>query len=208
MTWCNTEMETTRAHAGVLTVKGFSCSPELFEKGFPAGMGPCRCASECCEGGVYADVHERDAILAHKDMIMKSMDETQTRDHQRWFETVEQDDPDYASGRCVGTTEIHGKCAFLDGKGRCSIQVACVEHGMHKWALKPLFCILYPVTIEDRTIGVDDMLQGERPCCSVGSVFDVPFFEGCREELEHLVGEEGFRLIQEHYHASRRKEAP
>ncbi len=182
-----------------LVIEGYVLSQELFEKGFPEGTGPCHCKAECCEGGVYADVRERDAILAHKEIIKEAMDDSQSRDDGQWFEEREHDDADFRSGRCVGTREIGDKCAFLDAKGRCSIQVACTANGMHKWALKPLFCILYPVSIEDRVIGFDEMLQGEQSCCSIDHRFDVPFFEGCREELVHLLGENGFLQMREYY---------
>jgi Fe-S-cluster containining protein len=181
-----------------VTVKGYTLSPELFRRGFPSGAGPCQCTSECCEGGVYADVRERDAILAHREIVKQEMDETQDQNEALWFETAEHEDPDYPSGRCVGTREINGKCAFLDGQGRCSIQVACANRGMNKWALKPLFCILYPITIEEGVLSFDAMLQGEHGCCSTQSRFAVPLFEGCREELVHLLGEEGYRQVQEH----------
>ena len=76
------------------------------------------------------------------------MDETQTADPAHWFEPEEQDDDDFPSGRCVGTRVLNDKCAFLDRFGRCTLQVAATRvRGLHRWALKPLFCILYPIEI-------------------------------------------------------------
>jgi hypothetical protein len=148
---------------------------------------------------VYVDIRERDAILAHKAMVKKYMDETQTTDDAVWFEEIEHDDADFPSGKCVGTQEINNKCAFLDKSGRCSIQVACASEGMHKWTLKPLFCILYPIEITDKVVSFDEMLQDEQSCCSVNQKFAVPLFEGCKEELVHLIGEDGFRAMEDHY---------
>jgi hypothetical protein len=152
---------------------------------------------------VYADVREKENILNHKEMIRKYMDETQVTDEALWFEDRESDDADFQSGRCVGTREINDKCAFLDKRGRCTLQVAATEEGMHKWALKPLFCILYPIEISNNVVSFDDMLQDEQPCCSIGPDFQVPLFEACRAELVHLVGEDGFRIMQEHFTANR-----
>jgi hypothetical protein len=191
-----------------LRVKGYTMSPILFEKGFPSGGGPCSCTSVCCEGGVYADVRERDNILLHKEMIRKYMDETQITDELLWFEEVEQEDADFPSGRCVGTREINNKCAFLDRSGRCSIQVASASEGMHKWALKPLFCILYPIEITDKVVSFDEMLQDEQSCCSVTPDFSTPVFEGCKEELVHLVGEDGYRMMMDHYASKHQRQAP
>jgi hypothetical protein len=43
------------------------------------------------------------------------------------------------------------------------------------------------------------MLQDEQACCSVHAGFAVPVFEACKEELIHLVGEEGYHLMEHHY---------
>ena len=192
----------------VLTIDGYRFSNELFEKGFPADGGPCTCSSVCCEEGVYADVTDRERILSHKEMITKYMDDTQTRDETRWFEQRELEDGDFPSGKCVGTEAFNGKCVFLDGFGRCSLQVAAAAEGMHKWALKPFFCVLYPIEVTCKVVSFDDMLQNEQSCCSIGHQYDMPLFEGCKEELTYLVGPEGFRKMEEHYAVLRAKEQP
>jgi hypothetical protein len=158
---------------------------------------------------VYVDLLERDTILSHAELIRRHMDDTQSQDERTWFENEEHDDPDYVSRRCVGTTVISGKCAFLDGAGRCSIQVATTGEGLGRWALKPLYCILYPIGIADGVVDVDPMLQDERSCCTAGAAFDTPVFEACRDELEHLFGNDGMQTIQEHhdrfYHSGRKE---
>jgi hypothetical protein len=180
-------------------VKGYHFPPEFFSKGYPAGSGPCSCSSACCEGGVYADVTERDRILSVREIIKTFMDETQTPDDKAWFEEEESEDPDFISGRCVGTNVHNGKCVFLDRYGRCSIQVAATDRGLHKWAWKPLFCVLYPVVIAENEVGFDDMLQDEHACCTLKEEYALPFFVACREELEHLLGKDGYSQLEEHY---------
>ncbi len=184
-----------------LRIGEYTMSGELFSKGYPKGGGPCSCTSACCEGGVYIDLHEREVIMAHRDIITKQMDATQTTDPSRWFEPEITDDPDFPSGQCVGTQVVSEKCAFLDGAGRCSLQKAAVAEGMHRWAIKPLFCILYPIEISAGTVSFDEMLQDEEDCCTIGKSFEVPLFEACREELVHIVGEEGYAAMEKHYAA-------
>jgi Fe-S-cluster containining protein len=182
-----------------MQVKGYTMDPQLFTRGFAEGHGPCRCNSVCCEGGVYADVLERDRILAHKEMVKKYMDETQTQDDRRWFEPEPLPDGDFLSGQCVGT-ELHGdKCVFLDGQGRCSLQVGAVGEGLDRWAIKPMYCVLFPIEITGKTVSFDDMLQGEQACCSVDTRFDTPVFRACRDELVFLVGEDGYAAMEAHY---------
>ena len=182
-----------------LKIGQYTMSGELFTKGFRKDAGPCSCSSACCEGGVFVDLHERDVIMAHRDLIARHMDQTQTTDPSRWFETEVVDHTDFPSGECVGTEVINDKCAFLDGAGRCSLQKAAVAEGMHKWSIKPLFCILYPIEISDGIVSFDEMLQEEETCCTIETSFDVPLFEACREELVHIVGNEGYALMEKHY---------
>lgn len=184
-----------------LRIGKYTISGELFFKGYPTGGGPCTCSSTCCEGGVFVDVHERDVIMAHRDLISRHMDHTQTTESSRWFEAEVVDHPDFPSGKAVGTEVINDKCAFLDAGGRCCLQKAAIAEGMHKWAIKPLVCILYPIDISDGIVGFDKMLQDEESCCTIGTSFDVPLFEACREELVHIVGEEGYARMEEHYAA-------
>lgn len=195
-------------HRSALTVDGYTFSGELFDRGFPSSGGPCKCSSVCCAEGVYADVADREKILSHKEMVKKYMDDTQTRDEARWFEPNDTEDGDFPSGRSVGTEVFNEKCVFLDGFGRCTLQVAAASEGMHKWAIKPFFCVLYPIEITRMVVSFDDMLQGEQSCCSIGQQFDMPLFEGCKEELTYLVGPEGFRNLEEHYAALQAKREP
>jgi malonyl CoA-acyl carrier protein transacylase len=183
----------------LLKIKQFSIANEFFEKGYPAGFSPCTCSSNCCKGGVWTDIKERDVILDHREMIAQYMDESQTKDHALWFEKHVSDDADFPSGKTVGTEVINDKCAFLDKSGRCSIQVASVENGMHKWELKPLYCILFPIEVSNNVVGFDTMLQGEDTCCTVSSVFETPLYQACKDELTHLLGEDGYRALDEHY---------
>jgi len=182
----------------VLEVNGYKVSEELFRAGVKAGGGPCTCSAACCLGGVYADIEERKRILDHHQLIGKYLDESQPQDPALWFEEREFEDPDFPSGRCVGTREINGKCAFLDKQNRCSLQVAATEEGMQRWYFKPLYCVLYPIEISEGTIQFDDLLQGEQACCSVSGDFDLPLFEVCKDELAHLLGEEGLQKLRDH----------
>jgi Fe-S-cluster containining protein len=182
-----------------LIVKGYTIAPELFTMGYEEGGGPCRCSSICCEGGVYADVTERDRILAHRDMVARHMDSTQSRDAALWFDDAEEADPDFRSGRRIGTSVINDRCVFQNSQGLCTLQVAAAAEGMHRWAIKPLYCILYPIEVSDGTIGFDPMLQDEQACCTITSRYQVPVFEACRDELVVLLGEDGFEALRQHY---------
>jgi len=184
---------------GAVKVGGLTFSAQLFRAGFASGHGPCRCASTCCMSGVFLDLGERDRILEHADQIAQQMDATQDRRPASWFDSEEIQDGDFPSGRCVGTSVVNDKCAFLDQRGRCSAQVAAVEAGLDRWAWKPHYCILFPIEVSDGVVSFDDMLQEDESCCTVSGHFEVPLFRACRDEIVHLVGEDGYRKLEEHY---------
>ncbi|HXG01217.1 MAG TPA: DUF3109 family protein [Bacteroidota bacterium] len=185
--------------AEYLKVNQYLISNELFESGYAAGNGPCNCTAQCCTSGVWVDLGERDTIMRHASIIKQHMDETQTQDETQWFEVGIEEDPDFPSGHCVGTAVVNNKCTFLDTFGRCTLQLAAVAAGEHKWAWKPLYCVLFPIVIENGVVEFDPMLQGEQTCCSVKDKFDIPLFAACKEELVHLLGREGYRQLEEHY---------
>ncbi len=191
------------AEENLLKVKQYYISNDFFEKGYSARNSPCACTSKCCYDGVWADVNERDVVLAEKELIKQFMDETQTTNDSMWFEQEIADDHDFPSGKAVGTQVYNDKCVFLDMLGRCSIQVASMESGRHKWALKPLYCILFPVAVSNNVIGFDPMLQGEQQCCTISSVFETPLFVACKDELTYLLGEDGYEMLEKYYVSSR-----
>ena len=184
-----------------LCIQGYQISVELFSRGYAQGDGPCHCSSHCCARGAYVDLAERERILQRAELIKPHLDATQNRDESSWFEKETTLDADYASGSCVGTAVIADKCALLDGQGRCSLQVASMAAGDDRWALKPFYCVLFPLEVIAGEIRFNPAQQGRRACCSVRSEFQQPLFEACRDELVYLLGEAGFAVLQEHYAA-------
>lgn len=187
------------AGENLLTVKQYYISNDFFERGYVKGNSPCNCSAHCCTGGVWTDVKEYEIIMSQKELIKQQMDETQTPDDRQWFENEIADDSDFPSGKAIGTAVLNGKCAFLDKFGRCSIQLAAVANGKHKWAWKPMYCILFPIEISDKVIGFDPMLQDEQQCCTISTEFEIPLFAACKEELTYLLGEDGYKMLEEHY---------
>lgn len=174
----------------------YGISSELITHGFAAACGPERCNAACCrEGGAYVDVRERDRILAHAELIRPHLDDTQNPDPGQWFEPEEKLDPDYPSGACAGTAHVAGRCNFLDRSGLCSLQSAALAAGMHKWALKPMYCALFPLDLSAGVVKLDGRVR-HRACCAPTRDFTRSALEACREEVVHLVGAAGVAAFE------------
>jgi hypothetical protein len=170
---------------------------ELAEKRFAAGCSMARCNANCCAGGVFADPSERDEILKHADLVRSHMDPAQERDVSRWFEKEEMEDADYPSGRAVGTEVYGGRCVFLNSNGMCVLQLAANAAGMERYALKPFYCWLYPVTVEHGELTLHDPEYAARPeCCSCADEGPLTVFDVCAEELRIALGDEGLEELR------------
>jgi len=178
-------------------INGLIIDPLIFTQKFVKGCDVCICSGECCYYGVYTDKSEYELIMSKKDRIIKSMDDSQTKNFEDWFED-EQEDSDFPSGIAVGTEVYNGKCVFLDKQGFCTLQKIAIEDGENKWKYKPLYCILFPLVIFEGKLTVDDehldrMHYCNKPINQVSTVF-----EACKNELKHVLGEEGFKELEEY----------
>ena len=173
-------------------INGILVDPVIFTYKFV-----CNCAGECCHYGVYTDYKEYQSILSLQDRVKELMDDTQTKDVSKWFEPPEEDD-DFDSGIAVGTEIINSKCTFLDKDGLCSLQKLALKEGEHKWKYKPLYCILFPLTIYDGVLTVDTDHIDRLPYCNVDPNTKLTMFEACEEELRHLFGQDGFKELEKY----------
>lgn len=172
-------------------IKGYYIDPLIFTHKFVKECDVCVCSGECCYYGVYTDKKEYENILSMKKRIIKSMDDSQTTNVEKWFEEPEEDE-DFESGIAVGTELYNGKCVFLDRQGFCTLQKIAMEDKEYKWKYKPLYCILFPLVIYDGAITVDDEHLDRMHYCNKKENQTSTIFEACSEELEFLLGKDGF----------------
>lgn len=170
-------------------VNGLYIDPKIFTFKFK-----CKCTGECCHYGVYTDLKEHDQIIKLKERVMELFDETQSKDVRKWFEPPEKDE-DFESGVAVGTEVINGKCTFLDKDGLCTLQRLANLDGVDKWEYKPMYCILFPLTIYENTLTIDDEHIDRLKTCNVEPVSEKSIFEACREELQYFFSEKEFQSL-------------
>jgi Fe-S-cluster containining protein len=174
-------------------IKGMKIDPLIFTFKFT-----CRCiGGECCQYGVYADLKEYEKILSVKDEVIGLMDESQSKNVAEWFESPEKDD-DFESGIAVGTNIINDKCTFLDKHGLCTLQKLGLTKGVHKWTHKPLFCVLFPLTVYQGALTVDDEHIDRLTSCNRYANESHTIFDSCKEELRYFLGEDGFLDLEQY----------
>jgi len=173
-------------------IKGIKIDPSIFTFKFH-----CLCNGECCYYGVYTDLKEHEKILDIKDKIIPLMDDSQTTDISKWFEAPEKDE-DFESGVAVGTELFNNKCAFLDKKGLCTLQKLALNENEHKWKYKPLYCVLFPLTIFEGALTIDDEHIDRLKICNKNPMKEISIYEACRDELIHLFGEDGFAELEDY----------
>jgi Fe-S-cluster containining protein len=171
------------------TINGIKIDPKIFT--FIFG---CECKGECCYYGVYTDYKEYEKIISLKDQIIPLMDDSQTINVKHWFENP-QEDEDFESGVAVGTEIINGKCTFLDKEGLCVLQKLAEFNKVHKWEYKPIYCVLFPLTIFNNTLTIDDEHIDRLQTCNNLPKVKTTIFEHCKEELKYFFGEQNFKEL-------------
>jgi hypothetical protein len=138
-----------------MIINGYAIDAKLLEKKSITRCELATCKGGCCADGVWCDLAHAGKILEHAAMIQPFMP-AERRDPSTWFAELHDDDPAFPSGKYIGTTTVTDPthpsgttCRFLRPEDRfCAIQVASVANGMDAWALKPLYCCLFPVVDE------------------------------------------------------------
>jgi Fe-S-cluster containining protein len=176
----------------IRVIKGLKIDPQIFIYKFR-----CRCTGECCHYGVYTDLKEYEKIISIKEELLSTFDESQTKNVEEWFEPAEKDE-DFDSGIAVGTQVVNKKCTFLDKNGLCSLQKYANSTREYKWKYKPLYCILFPFTVYDGFLTIDDEHIDRLRTCNKEMFPETTIFEACKEELLYYFGEENFAELEKY----------
>jgi Fe-S-cluster containining protein len=153
-----------------LRLRAGGVAPRLMRKIF-RGASLSRCDATCCKGGVAVSIDERRAILRHRGPVAAAM-EASPREGVNprafdWFTVREKRDPDFLCGRSVDTRVVHGACVFLRADRLCAVHAASEKVTGHPYALKPAYCILFPLAVEEGALDVCRGSYTRRPdCCS------------------------------------------
>lgn len=187
-----------------LVIKGTRIDPCILE---PVKLERCvvaECQAACCTGGVWLDPEEVPRIIEWAEVV-KSYIPLARRDVATWFESGIEDKR-FPEGLELGTNVVDDParsgqtcCVFLRPDRICALQLASHEHNLGWPGLKPFYCALYPLYLEDGTLTIDDEtpLDFEGAECSRPAKNRRPVYEVYREETILVLGEEGYRELCE-----------
>jgi hypothetical protein len=124
-----------------------------------------------------------------------------------WFATILETDPHTPSGEVVHTLVLEDhdhyggtSCVFLRDDFKCALQVAGEAISGDPWKLKPFYCILHPMDLDEEgriTLDETSLLQEEAASCLVPSREEFPLTQIFEPELRRLLGDaEYLRLIK------------
>lgn len=157
-----------------------------------------QCHGVCCTYGVWIDLKEKQEILDNFGIVDGCMDPG-SGGFDDWFEEEQETDPFTESGKVVHSKLVSRKfpyqrktCIFLRSDHKCALQVASAKMGKHPWFLKPFYCILHPMDInQEGEITLDDtgiILEEPKSCLRRSQEWKAPI-EIFEEELRYLLGD-------------------
>jgi hypothetical protein len=86
---------------------------------------------------------------------------------------------------------------FRNNKGLCALQKTALAEGMDKFALKPFYCVAFPLVIDGHVLTTDDPeFTNRSQCCSIVPDGSLTVLDICREEFEYILGTEGLEEIE------------
>ena len=158
------------------------------------------CHDSCCQWGADIEMPRVEAILNQADAI-----EAYTgwgRDY--WFRTDPDDfgiktEPEYPSGQYTRTQVAElppGRspynttgCVFIDPHSRgCMLHGYALENNIEVHSIKPMICMLFPVSFHERTLipAYELEFEDELACINHGTTL----YHGARGDILHYFGPE------------------
>jgi hypothetical protein len=156
------------------------------------------CQAACCLYGVWIDSLEAGKLIENASLIQPEMPEDR-QDPAGWFDGREDVDEFCPSGRVIHSRVVDSAkhygglaCVFLRDDHKCAIQTAAQKAGLDPWALKPFYCVLHPLDLDEKgRITLDDtgLLLDEPGSCLRPSPVPVPLLVTFEPELRYFLGD-------------------
>jgi len=170
-------------------VGSFRLSPEFFTpthlKNQCAVNG---CDGDCCSGGVAATLYEVARIQAHADDIQPYL--VEPYDFQKW---------DLSHPADIDTPVLYEdkpnqQCWFQRANRLCALHSLALDKGIAVPAIKPYFCLFFPLTLIDLDVNVTEIsVDGKAyETCLVPSETETYLFREFETELRRVIGDANY----------------
>jgi hypothetical protein len=191
-------------------LESLTISPRMF---IPETLQRCQlyeCHGACCAFGVWIDLLEKERIIEYAEIVQSCMDRTKYNRGDWFLEEIEEDSFTL-SGKVIHTRLVSRNlpfkrrtCIFLRTDHKCALQVASEKSGKHPWFLKPFYCVLHPLDLNDNgqvTLDYTNIiLQEVKSCLRYSERLNAPI-EIFEDELRFLLGDskylESLRLAKQ-----------
>lgn len=136
---------------------------DIFVKSYFGDCMACAfCHDACCTHGVDVTALDLANIAGHADELERHVG----RARDQWF-TGERDlAPDWPGGHATRTRTADGACVFLNRKGRgCLIHEFALAKGIDVHEIKPMVCLMWPVTWSEGVLYPSDEVANDDLIC-------------------------------------------
>jgi len=178
-----------------IIVGPFRLSPELFVRTKLRNQCIETCNARCCEEGVSATVYEVDRIKEHANEIQPYLIEPY--DFSKW---------DVSHGADIGTPLLNEnkpgeQCWFLRANRYCALHTYALDKEMPVAAIKPYFCLFFPLTLIDLDVNVTEIgVDGKAyDTCLVNSEREGYLFRQFEKELRRVIGDANYWELEQRY---------
>ncbi len=187
-------MNTSIPHEPII-IGPYRFSPELFQKTRLVNRCKIDCAEACCNEGCFLTIHDARRILARRDEIQPYLIEP--LDFDSW--DLSRPANIATPVRAEGTSEQ--QCWFLNQDKCCVLHALAIEKGIPVPSIKPYFCLMFPLTLIDIDINVNEIAIDNKAysTCLTEGDHESYLYQQFETELRHYVGDEVYAEIERRF---------
>lgn len=188
------------SRGGVPVISGVDTS--IFELKYFTHCSQCHfCHDWCCSFGAELDLQNVKRIEAEAEGLQHLVPAPRAE----WFDNEVEEDSEYVGGKYMGTNVINGACVFLNRSNRgCLLQTYSIQQGFDYHEIKPMICVIYPLTFSEGVLLPADEIEDKSLVC-MGS--GPSLYRGVRNELAYYFGNDLVKELDEVERTSSRRAA-
>jgi hypothetical protein len=198
-----TDSEDCMEEDGSLIVNGIRVNADVLRKNAVQSCADGACMAACCSGGVWLRDDEAPRIRLWAGAVKECLP-ARRHDESKWF-CVGSSKENHPFDDEVGTTTFDdplrpGKtcCVFLQPDRKCALQVVSQLNNLGWPGLKPYYCSIYPLYIEDGVLSMDDEIHlgFDAAACGNTAVDARAMYDVYQAEAILILGESGYRELR------------